>query len=56
MGEGRREGGRDGKGKGVGEERERERGLITMLGHYTQKSSTLFYCKQRRQHCVLLDL
>ena len=39
----------------MGEERKRERGLITMLGHYTQKISILFYCKQRRQHCVLLD-
>ena len=49
---GKREGVRDGEEEGVGDER--ERGLITMLGHYTQKSSILFYCEQRRQYCRLV--
>ena len=36
------EGGREkwrGRGSGRGEEKERKRGFIAMLGHYTQKSS-----------------
>ena len=37
--EGGREGGMDREGEGVGEGREREGGLVTMLGHYTQKRS-----------------